>query len=38
MSLTTCSQKEIVIESKLNGFLCFFLLHLYLEIFVGEVK
>ena len=36
MSLTTCNQKEFLIESKLNGFLFFFLLHLDLEIFIGE--
>ena len=36
MPLTTCNQKEFLIESKLNGF--FFLLHLDLEIFIGEVK
>ena len=36
MPLSTCNQKEILIDSKLNGF--FFLLHLGLEIFIGEVK
>ena len=36
MPLTTCNQKELLIELKLNGFLVFFLLHLDLEIFVGE--
>ena len=36
MSLTTCNQKEILIESKLNGFFVVFLLHLDLEIFMGE--
>ena len=39
MPLTTCNQKEFLIESKLNGF--FFLgggglLNLDLEIFIGE--
>ena len=38
MPLSTCIQKEFLIESKLNGFLFFFLLHLDLEIFIGEVK
>ena len=28
MSLTMCNQKEFLIESKLNGFLVVFLLHL----------
>ena len=36
MPLTTCNQKEFLIESKLNGFLGVFLLHLDLEIFIGE--
>ena len=43
MPLTTCALKEFLIESKLNGF--FFwgggggvLLHLDLDIFIGEVK
>ena len=36
MPLTTCSQKEFLSESKLNGFLGGFLLHLDLEIFTGE--
>ena len=34
MSLTSCNEKEFLIESKLNGFLGGFLLHL--EIFIGE--
>ena len=38
MPLTTCKLKEFLIESKLNGFLWVFLLHLDLEIFIGEVK
>ena len=36
MPLTSCNQKEFLIESKFNGFLGFFLLHLDLEIFIGE--
>ena len=36
MPLTTCNQKEFLIESKLNRFFVFFLLHLDLEIFIGE--
>ena len=36
MLMTTCNQKEFLIESKLNGFLGVFLLHLDLEIFIGE--
>ena len=36
MSLTMCNQKEFLIESKLNGFLGVFLLHLDLEIFIEE--
>ena len=36
MSLTTCNQKEFLIESKLNGFWGVFLLHLDLEIFKGD--
>ena len=37
MPLTTCNQKEFLIESKLNGFWEGFLLHLVgLEIFLGE--
>ena len=38
MLLSTCNQKEFVIESKLNGFLEVFLLYLDLQIFIGEVK
>ena len=38
MPLTTCNQKEFLIESKINGFLGVFVLHLVLEIFIGEVK
>ena len=39
MPLTMCNQKEFLIESKLNGFFFFFsLLHLDLEIFIGEMK
>ena len=38
MPLTTCTQKEFLIESKLNGFWGVFLLHLHLEFFIGEVK
>ena len=36
MPLTTCNQKEVLIESKLNGFFGGFLLYLDLEIFIGE--
>ena len=36
MPFTTCNQKEFLNESKLNGFLGVFLLHLDLEIFIGE--
>ena len=36
MPLTTCNEKEFLIESKLNGFFVFFLLHLDLEIFIGD--
>ena len=36
MPLTTCNQKEFLIESKLNGFFWVFLLHLDLETFIGE--
>ena len=36
MPLTMCNQKEFLIESRLNGFLRFFLLHLNLEIFISE--
>ena len=38
MPLTTCNQKEFLIESKLNGCFCVLLLHLDLEIFIGKVK
>ena len=38
MPLTTCNQKEFLSESKLNVFFGVFLLHLGLEIFIGEVK
>ena len=38
MAVTMCTQKEFLIESKLNGFWGVFLLHLDLEIFIGEVK
>ena len=38
MPLTTCNLKEFSMESKLNGFLGVFLLHLGLEIFIGEMK
>ena len=34
MPLTTCNQKEFLIESELNGFLGVFLLHVDLEIFI----
>ena len=37
MPLITCNQREFLIESKLNGFLGGFLLHLVgLKIFIGE--
>ena len=36
MPLTAHNQKEFLIESKSNGFLGGFLLHLELEIFIGE--
>ena len=36
MPLTMCNQREFLIESKLNGYFGFFLLHLDLEIFIGE--
>ena len=38
MPLSTCNQKEFLIESKLNGYFGAFLLRLNLEIFIGEVK
>ena len=38
MLLSTCNEKEFLIESKLNGFLGGFLLDLDLAIFIGEVK
>ena len=38
MPLSTCNQKEFLIESKLNKFWEVFLLHLDLEIFIVEVK
>ena len=38
MPLTTCIQKEFLIESKLNEFLGVLLLLLDLEIFIWEVK
>ena len=37
MPLSTCNQNEFLIESKLNGFWGGFLLHLDLEIFIGEM-
>ena len=36
MPLTTGNQTEFLIESKLNGFFGVFLLHLDLEISIGE--
>ena len=36
MPLTTCNLKEFLTESKLNGFCGGVLLHLDLEIFIGE--
>ena len=36
MLLTTYNQKEFLIESKLKGFWGVFLLHLDLQIFIGE--
>ena len=36
MPLTMCKLKELLIESNLNGFWMGFLLHLNLEIFIGE--
>ena len=38
MPLSTCNQKEFLIESKLNGFFGVLLLLLDLEIFIWEVK
>ena len=38
MPLSTCNQKDFLIESKLNGFLGVLLLLLVLEIFIWEVK
>ena len=38
MPLSRCNQKDILIESKLNGFLGVLLLLLDLEIFIWEVK
>ena len=38
MPLSTCNQKEFLIESKLNGFVGVLLLLLDLEIFIWEVK
>ena len=35
MPLTMCNKKDFLIESKLNGFLGGFLLHLDLKIFIG---
>ena len=35
MPVTTCIQKDFLIESKLNGFWGVFLLYLDLEIFIG---
>ena len=36
MPLTTCNQRNFLIESKLNRFFLVFLLHFDLEIFIGE--
>ena len=36
MPLTTCNQKEFLVESKLNGFFGVLLLHLDLKIFIRE--
>ena len=36
MPLSMCNQKKFLIELKLNGFFGVFLLHLDLEIFIGE--
>ena len=38
MPLSTCNQKDFLIESKLNGFLGVLLLLFDLEIFIWEVK
>ena len=38
MPESICTQKEFLIESKLNGFLGVLLLLLDLEIFIWEVK
>ena len=38
MPFTMCNRKGFLIDSKLNGFVGDFLLHLDLEIFIGEVK
>ena len=38
MPLSTCNQRDFLIESKLNGFLGVLLLPLDLEIFIWEVK
>ena len=38
MPVTLYTKKEIWIESKLHGFWGVLLLHLDLEIFIGEVK
>ena len=38
MPVTLCTQKEFLIESKLNGFWGVLLLLLNLEIFIWEVK
>ena len=38
MPLSTCSEKDFLIESKLNGFLGVLLLLLNLKIFIWEAK
>ena len=38
MPVSVCTEKEFLIESKLNGFLTVLLLLLDLEIFIWEVK